>query len=179
LVAGAVAAFLAWLGVSVVVLADGRRGLSVGLAVASAGIAVVAWQSSGPVAAVAVIVAGGIAALVQDRSGGGEWIVMPPGSTPRTVMCVAGGLVALWIAAAVTSGAGVAMRFTLVTVLGLAGARVLTSSNPWAVRTACALIALALAEAATLGAAGLWPFGVAAVITVGVSLIPKPKTNAA
>jgi hypothetical protein len=177
--AAAGAAFLAWLGASIIVLSDGRRGLAVGLAAASAGLAIVAWQSSGPYAAVAVLVGGGAAALWQDRSGSGEWNFMPAGSTPRTLLCVVAALLALWVAASVITAPGASQRFAVLVVLALAGARVLSSDNIWGVRAAAAILALAVADAAALGGSSLWTFAAATVVAVGVSLIPMPKTNAA
>src|SRR5437773_9400813 len=47
----------------------------------------------------------------------------------RFILCVAGGLLALWIALGVTSGHSSALRFAVITVAGLSGARVLSSDE--------------------------------------------------
>ena len=171
----AVAAFATWLGVSLIVVADGRRGLALGLAIASVALAVVVWRPAGPVAS-AALVTGGLAAAVQRvRSGPAGWNVMPAGSTPRLVMCVASGLVALWIAASVMTGGGAPVRFAVLTGVGLAGARVLGSDDVAAVTAAIAALVLALAAAAPVTDPGLtlWPYIVAAVVAAAVAWLPR------
>ena len=119
---GAVSALVAWLGVSIIVLADGRRGLAVGLGTASAGLAAIAWHDGDGAAALVVLAGGVAAALLRARTGPEGWALMPPGSTPRLLLCVAGGLVALWFAASVTIGPDGATRFAALSVIGMSGA---------------------------------------------------------
>jgi len=175
----AVAAFLGWLGASIIVLADGRRGLAVGLAGAATGLAAIAWQDGDGVAALIVLGGGGAAALLRYRSGPGGWAVMPPGSTPRLILCVAGALVALWFAASVTIGPGGATRFVVLSVIGLSGARIVSSREPSSVLTAVATLALATAVATDLGAgsAGPVPFITAVLIAAGALLLPVRVAN--
>ena len=174
-----VAAFATWLGVSLIVVADGRRGLALGLAIASVALAVVVWQPAGPIASAALLVGGAAAAAQRLRSGPPGWNVMPAGSTPRLVMCVATGLVALWIAASVMTGGGAPLRFAVLTGIGLAGARVLGTDDVAAVTTALAALVLALAAAASMNDAGLtlWPYVAAGVVAAGAAWLPRRKVE--
>lgn len=174
-----VAAFATWLGVSLIVLADGRRGLALGLAIASVGLAVVVWQPAGPYASAAVVIGGAAAAVQRLRSGPAGWNVMPAGSTPRLVMCVASGLVALWIAASVMTGEGAALRFAVLAGVGLAGARVLGTDEVAAVTAAVAALVLALAAATPVSEAGLgpWPYAAAALVAAGAAWFPRKRVE--
>jgi hypothetical protein len=176
----ATAAFLGWLGVSIIVLADGRRGLAVGLAVATAGLAATAWQEGQGVPALVVFAGGAAAAVLRYRTGPAGWGIMPAGSTPRLILCVAGGLVALWLAASVTVGPDGATRFTVLSVIGLSGARIVSSRVASSAVTAVAALAIAIAVATPLGAGspGLLPYVVAALIAAGVLLLPVRVANA-
>src|SRR5262249_32418456 len=70
------AAFLAWLGASTVLLADGRRGLAAGMALAALGLAGVCLPVGGPLVAAFVLAGGAVAAarraMVGPAGGGGE-----------------------------------------------------------------------------------------------------------
>lgn len=174
-------AFVAWLGASLVVLADGRRGLALGAALATAGLAAVVLQGGGPAGAAALAGGGALAAFRRAGSGPGGWRIMPPGSTPRFVLCVATGLVTLWVAFAVTAGGGAALRFAAVAVVALSAARVLTSREPAVLLTTVALLALAVAAAAGLGdtGPGPWPYLAAAAIAAAVGWLPVGTPHAA
>src|ERR1700682_1152001 len=143
----ALAALLAWLGASLIVLSDGRRGLALGIAVLTAGFAVLALSSGLLIGAVAVAAGGGIAAWQCWRSPSARWGIMPAGSTPRLVLCVGSGVLGLWIAAAVTAGPGGALRFAVLVVLGLIGARALSSRELHVVLAGIAGLALAVGGA--------------------------------
>lgn len=171
---GAIAALVAWLGVSIIVLADGRRGLAVGLATSAAGLAGIAWHDGDAVAALIVLGGGEAAALMRYRTGPEGWALMPPGSTPRLVLCVAGGLVALWFAASVTIGPDGATRFAALSVIGMSGARIVSSRERSSAVTAVATLAIATAVATHLGAGspGLLPYVAAASIAIGVLWLP-------
>ena len=175
------AAFVAWLGAAIVVLADGRRGLALGAALSTLGLAAVAWPEAGPAAAAALGLGGIAASARRLMTGTAGWGIMPPGSTPRFILCVGGGLLALWIALGVTSGHSSALRFAVLTVAGLSGARVLSSDEPEVLLTAVALLALALAAAAGLadGAPAIWPYLSAAAIAAGVGWLPLRRPRAA
>jgi hypothetical protein len=176
------AAFAAWLGAAVIVLSDGRRGLALGLALTTAGFGVLAWVDSPLLAAAAVLAGGAVAAAKRWRSGPDGWGVMPPGSTPRLILSIVGGLLALWIATSVMTGPGAPLRFAALSVLGLMGARALvTESEPAALLTALAALALSVAMASGLAATGAGPslYIVAGLIALGVSVVRVAELNAA
>jgi hypothetical protein len=165
------------LGASLIVLGDASRGVAAGVAFATAGLAAIAWQAAGVVPALAILVGGALVAVQHARSGGETWGIMPADSTPRLVLCVASGLLALWVAASVTLGQGVAHRFAILIVVGLMAARILTSQRTSAVTAAAAVLALAIGEGASLGGHSVWPYIAAAVIAAGVTLVPSPRLN--
>ena len=176
----AAAAFVAWLGVSLVVLSDARRGLALGMLLAAAGLAGVALPEAGPAGAIALVAGGAVAAARRFSAGPGGWGIMPPGSTPRLVLCVVGGLLALWVGLAVMTGEGAALRFAVMSVAGLAGARALSSADTSVAQTAFAVLALAVAAGAALGAdAGVWPFLAGAGAAVAVTWAPGRVQRAA
>src|SRR5207302_10208899 len=88
LVVEAGAVFVAWLGVSMMVLADGRRGLGLGVALAGLGLAAIVFQGHGLVAAAALAVGAAIAAARHLVSGSAGWQIPPPGSTPPPRLCI-------------------------------------------------------------------------------------------
>ena len=169
----AVAAFAAWLGASLIVLSEGRRGLALGLAVVTAGFAVIALVGGEVEAAVAVLAGGGVAVVQRLRTGRDEWGLMPPGSTARLVLAAAVGLTALWVSTSVMTGPGASLRFAALSVLGLTAARVLTPSEPLALLTALAALALAVAAAAGVADTSPGPalYVLAALVAAGISLI--------
>jgi hypothetical protein len=173
----AAAAFLAWLGASLVLLSDGRRGLALGLGVLTIGLAVLAWPAGMPFGAIAVAAGGLVAATRSWRTGPAAWGIMPAGSTPRLLLCVASGLVALWVAALVTGGTGASLRFAALVVLGLMGARILMSRDPASTVTAIASFALALGVAPGLAATSQGPFPeiVGALVAAGVVFVPAGR----
>jgi hypothetical protein len=173
------AAFVAWLGAAFVVLSDGRRGLAFGLALVTAGLAVLAWPAGMALGAVA-IGAGGLVAAVQCwRSGPPAWGMMPAGSTARTVLCIASGLLALWVASSVSTGTGAPLRFAVLVVVGLMAARILMSRETVVVLAGIASLALALAVAPGLAAQspGPVPAIVGALIAAGVMFVVGPPES--
>jgi hypothetical protein len=170
-VAGAVAA---WLGASIIVLADGRRGLALGLGIATAGVTVVVWQSIGLLDGSVLFVGGAIATAVRLRSGREGWGIMPAGSTPRLILCIASAFLAWWIAAAVTTGSGAALRFTVLTAIGLSGARILSTDDPPALMTSVAALALGAAAGGALagGSPDLALYVAAAIVAAGAAWLP-------
>jgi hypothetical protein len=179
-VVDAVAAFVAWMGASLVVLADGRRGLALGAALATAGISVIGFSTAGPIAG-ALALGGGLAAFGRLRSGPTGWGIMPPGSTPRLVLCIAAGLFALWVGAAVMTGPGSPMRFAVLLVAGLMGARVLGGEERSVLLTATGLLALAMGLGATGGESSkaMWAFLAAGLIAAAVAWLPPRTVRAA
>lgn len=171
------AGIVAWAGASLVVLGDGRRGLALGVAVAGLGLGALAWMHAGPVAAAAIAAGGVIAAAGRLLSGQPGWHVMPAGSTPRLVLCVAVGLVGLWFGFAVTTGPGGGARFAALTLLVLAPARILWSEDRAALLTATGVLALAMGVAAAVGAVttDIWAYVAAALLAAAVAWLP-PRT---
>jgi len=168
------AAFLAWLGAALIVLSDGRRGLALGLTLLTIGLAALAWPAGTPFGAIAIAAGGLIAAARCLRSASATWEIMPPGSTARLILCIASGLIALWLAASVTTGTGAPLRFAVLVVLGLMGARILMSREAPVVLTGIASLALVLGVAAGLapGTPGPIPAIVGGLIAAGVMFVP-------
>ena len=176
------AAFAAWLGAAVIVLSDGRRGLAHGLALIAVAFTILAWAGGEHLAAAAILIGGGVAAIQRSRTGPDVWGLMPPGSTSRLVLSIAGGLLALWVSTSVMTGPGAELSFAALSVLGLMGARILTESeHAGAVLTALVALALSVAMASGLADAGRGPapYVVAGLIAFGVSLIRVAEPNAA
>jgi hypothetical protein len=173
------AAFVAWLGAAVIVLSDGRRGMALGLALVAAGLAGVAWGSAGW-SALLLLAGGWAAAALRLRSGPPLWGLMPSGSTPRLLLAVVAGLLALWVAASVSIGPGGPLRFASLALLGLMGATVLQAREPAVAATAAAGLALAVGAAAAIAPAGdFLPFLVAGLIACGISFLPTAERHAA
>jgi len=175
------AALLTWLGAALVVLADGRRGLAVGLGMLAVGFTALAISGGEPLAGVAVGTGGAIASVQRWRHGPAAWVVMPPGSTPRLVLCVAAGLLGLWLAASITTGPGGPLRFAVIVVLGLMVARVLTARDAPVAITAVAGLALALAGASGLaaGSPSLLPYFAGALAAAGSTFLPQSEPHGA
>lgn len=176
---GAIAAFSAWLGVALIVVSDGRYGLATGLAIATAALSVLAWESAGPLEAAAILGGGAAAAGLRIRSGPRSWNILPPGSTPRLVLCIACGLVAFWVAASVMTGQGAALRFGSLTAIAMAGGRLLANDEASAATTAIAALALGLGVAAAVGGSpGLLPYAVSAIVAAAASAYPRRRADA-
>jgi hypothetical protein len=175
------AAFVAWLGAALVVLADGRRGLALGLVLLTAALAVLAWPAGMLFGTVAIAAGGLVAAIRCWRSGPATWDIMPAGSTPRLVLCIASGLVALWVAASLTTGTGAPLRFAVLAVVGLMGGRIQISREAPVVMAAIAAFALALGVAPGLAPTSSGPVGaiVGALIAGGVMFVPAASARLA
>lgn len=174
---------LSWLGVSLLMLSDGRRGLGTGLLVAGLGLAGVRLFENDSSQA-GLLLAGTLGAVYLGwrRSRRPGWGTLPPQSTPRVVACAVLGGVALWIArAALTSPGSWPDRAAAAAVVGVAAARLLTAEEP--------LLALAAASALALGAtmfaavaepqAGLVAILVGALVAVALNLIPIEQEETA
>ena len=177
----AAAAFAAWAGAAVIVLADGRRGLAVGIALIGVGFCALGWLAGDWFGGAALLAGAVVCAIQLLRSGRQDWGMMPPGSTPRLILAAVGGILSLWVAASVTTGAGAPLRFASVAVMGLMAARLLQGQKAVQVLTASAGLAIALAAASAVGrtAPGLVPYQVAGVIAAGASLLPNTEPRGA
>jgi hypothetical protein len=141
------------------------------------GLAVLAWPAAMTVGAVAIAAGGLFAAAECWRSGPATWEIMPAGSTARLILCIASGLLALWVASAVTTGTGAPLRFAVLVVLGLMGARMLMSREAPVVLTGIASLALVLAVAPGLApeSPGSIPAIVGGLIAAGVMFVPRTR----
>lgn len=175
-----IAAFAAWLGASAIVLADGRYGLAAGMVLLSVALAVITWQSASLADAAAVLGGGIVAAALRFRSGPPGWAIMPPGSTPRLVLCLAGAVLALWIAATAMQGSGVGLRFTVMAAIGLPAARILATEEVAVATTAAGALLLGTAVASGIpgAGAGIAPYLAAALIAVGAAWWPRRAASA-
>jgi hypothetical protein len=175
------AGIVVWLGASLVVVADGRRGLAAGIVLSALGLAVLALVTAGAVAAVAIAAGGVIAAARRYVSGPAGWEILAPGSTPRLVLCIATALVAFWIADAVTSGPVASLRFALMTGIALSAARVLSTAEPAAQLSAVAIVALCAASVGAIGSTepDAWPYVVAGFVAALLGWLPMRSRSAA
>lgn len=170
---------MVWAGAAVIVLADGGRGLSLGLALIAGGFAVLSWTGGEWIGGSALLVGGTVAAAQRFRAGPGDWGFMPPGSTPRLILSVVAGLLALWIAASVTFGPGAPSRFAALVVLGMMGGRILEAGAAAVALTAASALALAVGVASTMAPEGLGtiPYVVAALVAMGISSLPLARSR--
>lgn len=166
-----VAAFVAWLGAAVIVLADSRRGLAAGLAVLAVAAAALAWSQGEEGGAIVLLAGGVLGSALRFTIGPDGWGLMQPGSTPRLLFTIIAALVALWVALAATTGESAGFRFAVLTVLVLLGGRLLQAVEPTVMLTAIAGVALVLG---IVSGDGLVTYIVAGLVTVGVSAMPVP-----
>jgi hypothetical protein len=173
-VIGAAGALCAALGASSILCSDARGGLAGGLALAGAGIAVAVAEAALPEAAAVLVLGTAVAAAARFRKCPAGWGILPPGSTPRIVLCVVAGAAATYLGVFVlTAPGGRAVRVALLAVLALAGLRLLTERRPAPVFTAAAAIAIAGGATAALGAGPqVGAAALAAAGAVGLSVLP-------
>ena len=164
-----VAGFIAWLGGALIVLADGRRGLAAGLALLSVAAAGVTWAAGDEGGAVVLLAGGVVGAALRFTIGEEGWGLMEPGSTPRMLFAVVVGLVALWVALAVTSGDGGGFRFAVLAALLLLGGRFFQEASQTALLTAIAGFSLILG---VLARDGIATYAAAALIAAAISAMP-------
>jgi hypothetical protein len=177
----AIAAFSAWAGAAVIVLADGRRGLAVGIALVAVGFAALAWADGAWLNGAFLLAGGALGAVGLARRGPPGWGLMPPGSTPRLILAAVGGILALWFAASVTTGDHAPLRFACVAVLGLTAGRVLQGQAAAPVLSASAALAIALASASAMAPhdPGFVPYLIGGLIAGGASLLPVAEPRGA
>ncbi len=174
------AALAAWFGASLVVLSDGRRGQALGLGLIALAGAVLSFDAVGLVPAAALGAGGALAAARRYVTGPEGWGIMPPGSTPRLVLCLAAAIAVFWFASGVATGPGGPLRFATVITAALAAARVLESAEEPVVLTAIAALALAVGVGACLDPqAGPWAFIAAGVVAAAAGWLPLGARRAA
>jgi hypothetical protein len=170
-----------WLGASLVVVSDGRRGLAVGIALTAAGLATFALLVASPPAAAALALGGAVATARRWFAGAAGWAILPPGSTPRLVLCVATALIAFWVAAGVTSGPYASLRFAVIVGTVLSAARVLSTSEQTVLLSAVTVLALSVASAAAIGSLSpeVWPYIAGGVVAAAAGWVPVRSASAA
>lgn len=154
---------LAWLGAAIVLLADARRGLALGLVITGVGLGVVAIARGEPVVAGALFAGAVAGALLRLRDGRPGWGLAPAGSTPRLVLCLLV-LAVLPLLNASSHGTSPTLLATFA-VSCLAAARLLTAGSRSVALAAAATLALGLG----LGEVGNLPVAIAAAV-VAVAL---------
>jgi hypothetical protein len=175
-----VAALAAWLGGAILVLADARRGLALGLAVMAAGLAGLVFAAGQDLTAGALLAGGVVGAVLRARSGPEGWGLMQPGSTPRIILTIVTALLALYVGVSVATGDGAPLRFAVVAAIVLTAGRMLQGSERAAALTAASGLALALAAGATLAPSTSFSAAiVAAVIAAGASILPAAEPRGA
>jgi hypothetical protein len=157
--AAVLGAAAAWLGATLLLVGDGRRGLALGLVVLTAGLVIASAAAGQQPLGVAVLGAGGAAAAVlRLRDGRAGWGLLPPGSTPRLVGAIVVVIGAALVAGSQLGSPGGAARLAALAVAALAVGRILTVGQRWAALGSASALALGL------GALG----GVTALVTAGV-----------
>ncbi|TMD00256.1 MAG: hypothetical protein E6I58_04485 [Chloroflexi bacterium] len=177
----AIAAVSAWAGAAALVLADGRRGLAVGVALVTFGFTALAWADGAWLEGSFLLAGGALCTVELIRRGPPDWGLMPPGSTPRLILAAVAGILALWFAASVTTGPDAPLRFACVAVLGLAAGRVLQGHAAASVLSASAALAIALASASALALSdpGFAPYLIGGMIAGGALFLPVAEPRGA
>lgn len=177
----AAAAFASWLGASIIVLADGRRALALGLALVAGGLGALAWPGAGPVPALALLVGGAVCAIRLLATGPQDWAMMPAGSTPRLILTIVAAVIGLWFALSVTTGSDASFRFAELAVIILLGARTLHASGNDVLLASVGGLALAAGAASGFASPSLGPapYIVAAVVAGTTALLPRAEPHGA
>lgn len=167
-VVGPAGAALAWLGACLMILSDGRRGLSAGLLAAAAGIGLAAGARDP--ASGALILAGGVAcALPRLRDGIPGFGLLPAGSTPRLILCLVGGAAGAYSGTLLGAETEPWLLIASVSAGGLAVARLLGSEQRQSSLAATALFVLALGG--TEVAAGSAPPAAGALLAAALAAL--------
>ena len=173
------AVVVAWLGGAFLVLSDARRGVALGVALYAAGLAVTLYST--PPAALALGLAGLAAAALRLRDGAPHWGTLPPGSTPRLLLCVVSGVLAGFVGASILAGPGAAPVRIVILIGGAMGAaRLLSTLRREAALASTSALTLAVGAAAAVsgGRAAPTVVAAAAVATVLLGVLPAAETEA-
>jgi hypothetical protein len=165
---------LAWLGAALLVLSDARRGLAVGVLVASLGLALALAVEAAPVAA-GLLLAGGLLAVVAGlrRNPNRGWGLLQVPSTPRVVLGVVVGGGALWLAIGVLGWPGASQpRAAALVILALGAGRLLGEREPRAALAAASLIALGAGALASLADGAATGALAGAIAAIALNLLP-------
>ena len=173
------AAVVAWLGASFLVLSDARRGIALGLALYALGLA--GTLAGHPVAALELGLAGLATAGLRLRDGRPGWGTLPPGSTPRLLLCVVSGVLSAFAGASLLEGPGGAPARVAILLGGAMGAaRLLSTMRREAAlaATAATILAIGGTEAAIGGAAAATVVTAAAIGAVLLGVLPADEAEA-
>jgi len=173
------AVVLAWLGGSFLVLSDARRGVALGVALYAAGLAVTLYHTPAP--ALALGLAGLAAAALRLRDGAPRWGTLPPGSTPRLLMCVVSGVLGGFVGGSILAGPGPGPVRVVILLGGAMGAaRLLSTLRREAALASTSVLTLAVGAAAAVsgGRAALTVVVAAAVAAVLLGVLPATETEA-
>lgn len=158
---------VAWLGASITVLAEGRRGLGCGTALVGAGLCLIEVAAGHPVPGVLLLIGGAGYGVFRQRDGARGWVLFAPGSSPRMIAAVLLFAVSLFLINALDIGTPALAG--ILTVSALAVMR-LTSTPDRAALASCAVI-----QALALGLAGSIPLALCAcVVALLLALVPIP-----
>jgi hypothetical protein len=146
------AAGLAWFGVTLTALAEGRRGFALGLALTGAGLAGVQLGAGRPLNALLLAGAALLSASLRLRDGPRGWGLLPPGSTPGIVLSIVVLVACVLLAGALLQGAAGIPSLAPLAVALVAAGRVLTVVQRQPALAAASALALALAGFGSLAA---------------------------
>jgi hypothetical protein len=106
---------------------------------------------------------------------------MPAGSTPRLILCIVTGLIALYIAAEVVGGDDAGLRFAVLAALVLLALCFLLGSDAVSANTAASGIALAIGAGALLVSRGAPEAAciMGALVAAGLQAIPRAEAHGA
>ncbi|MBO0745799.1 MAG: hypothetical protein J2P43_12325 [Candidatus Dormibacteraeota bacterium] len=162
---------VAWLGASITVLAEGRRGLGCGTALVGAGLCAIEIAAGHPIPGTLLLIGGAGYGAFRQRDGARGWVLFAPGSSPRMIAAVLLFAVSLFLINALDIGTPALAA--ILTVSALAVMR-LTSTPDRAALASCAVI-----QALALGVAGSVPLALCAcVVALLLALVPIPTPDA-
>lgn len=175
----AAGAVIAWAGATLLVIAEGRRALAAGVAIAGAGLALAV--SERPLPAVALLAGGLLAGALRLRGGPPGWQALPPGSTPRLVLAIVAGILGAFVAVSVVPSPDPAAGRAAIVVAGcLAAARVLSTARRGAALASLSTLCLVMAALEILLGPALAGAGIAAAAAAAlIGLLPGEPEGAA
>jgi hypothetical protein len=167
---------LVWLGGSILVLSDARRGLAVGLLLADLGLALAVTVQAG-LADGGLLLAGGLLAVAAGLRGNPRrgWGLLQGPSTPRVVLCVVMGGAGLWLGLGIIDAPGQPeARAAATMMLALGAGRLFAEREPRSGLAAATLVALGAGALAAMSSATPAAALVGAVAAVALNLLPTP-----
>ena len=173
------AVVVAWLGGAFLVLSDARRGIALGLALYGLGLAGTVLDQ--PVAALELALAGLVVAGLRLRDGRPGWGTLPPGSTPRLLLCVVSGVLCAFAGASLLEAPGSAPARVAILLGGAMGAARLLSTlhrESALASTSALVLALGAAEALSGGATSATVVAAAALAAILLGIRPAPEAEA-